>query len=131
MMNSSLQYLEIRETKNKGRGVFALKDFQPGDIIEECPVIVIPPRECDLLEKTILDNYYFEWESELDGAIVLGYGSIYNHSFDANATFDRDFKNRLMVFTAVKPIKIGEEILTNYNGDPADHTPIDWIETKD
>ncbi|KKR69950.1 MAG: hypothetical protein UU12_C0033G0001, partial [Candidatus Woesebacteria bacterium GW2011_GWA2_40_7b] len=34
------------------------------------------------------------------------------------------------VFRAIKPIKKGEEILVNYNGEPDDESEIDWFEVK-
>lgn len=33
-----------------------------------------------------------------------------------------------MVYTAIKPIKKGEEITVNYNGEPDDMTPIEWFD---
>jgi hypothetical protein len=37
---------EIRDTSTiKGRDVFALQDFQPGDVVEICPVTVF---ECQI-----------------------------------------------------------------------------------
>jgi len=35
-----------------------------------------------------------------------------------------------MVYRALRPIKKGEEITVNYNGEPDDKTPIDWFEVK-
>jgi SET domain-containing protein len=60
----------------------------------------------------------------------LGYGSIYNHSHSPNADWKQNFKTNSMVYRAIKPIKKGEEILVNYNGEPDDMTPIDWSDWK-
>ena len=35
-----------------------------------------------------------------------------------------------MVYKAIRPIKKGEEITINYNGEPNDPNPIDWFEVK-
>ena len=63
--------------------------------------------------------------------MVFGYGSIYNHSFDPNADWKQNFRTQSMVYRAIKPIKKGEEILVNYNGEPDDATPIDWFDVED
>ncbi|MCX6726491.1 MAG: SET domain-containing protein [Candidatus Shapirobacteria bacterium] len=119
--------IEIRRTPHNGRGVFALKDFTPGEIIENCPIINVTPVERKYCEKTILNYYIYPWRSTRSGSIVLGYGSIYNHSFDPNADWKQNFKTYSMVYKAIKPIKKGEEITVNYNGEPDDTTPIDWL----
>lgn len=124
IMNSNI---EIRTTKSKGRGVFALKDFKEGEIIENCPVIWLNSKDRKHCEKTILNYYVYPWRSTVTGSVVLGYGSIYNHSFDPNADWKQNFKTKNMVYRAIKPIKKGEEILINYNGEPDDQTPMDWI----
>jgi len=122
----------VRRTreKGKGRGVFALKDFKIGEIVESCPVINVTPSERKHLEKTILDFYIYPWRSTRSGSLVLGYGSIYNHSYSPNADWKQNFKTNSMVYRAIKPIKKGEEILVNYNSEPDDKTPIDWSDWK-
>lgn len=116
-----------RISKEKGRGVFALRDFEEGEVIEKCPVISITPTERKACQKTIFANYIYPWRSTRSGSLVLGYGSIYNHSFDPNADWKQNFKEGVMTYRAIKDIKKGEEILINYNGEPDDTTPIDWF----
>lgn len=123
----NVRTIEIRNTRNKGRGVFALKDFKEGEIIENCPVIWLTSKDRKHCEKTILNYYVYPWRSTVTGSVVLGYGSIYNHSFDPNADWKQNFKTKNMVYRAIKPIKKGEEILVNYNGEPDDQTPMDWV----
>lgn len=116
--------LYIKITEDKGRGVFANKDFSTGELIEVCPVIIIPANETKYIDQTIMYHYYFSWGEE-EGAIVLGYGSMYNHSYSPNARFEMDLKNKLALFYCIKPIKKDEEIMTNYNGNPKDKTHYD------
>lgn len=71
--------LEIRVPGIHGRGVFATRAFATGCTVERCPVVVVPAAERHLLDSTNLFNYYFHWEGNA-AAIVLGYGSLYNHS---------------------------------------------------
>lgn len=118
----------VKRIPGKGRGVFALKDFKEGEIVESCPVINVTPKERKSCEKTILANYIYPWRSTRSGSIVLGYGSLYNHSFTPNADWKQNFKTESMVYRAIKPIKKGEEINVNYNGEPDDTTQIDWFD---
>ncbi len=120
----------VRNTPKKGRGVFALRDFKEGEIIETCPVINITPKERKIVEKTIFSYYIYPWRSTQSGSLVLGYGSIYNHAYYPNADWKQNFKTNSMVYRAVKPIKKGEEITVNYNGEPDDQTQVDWFEVE-
>jgi len=119
--------IEVKKTKNRGRGVFALKNFKEGDLIEKAPVINVTPTERKHCEKTILAYYIYPWRSTRSGSVVLGYGSLYNHSFNPNADWKQNFKEGNMTYRALRNIKKGEEITVNYNGEPDDMTPVDWL----
>lgn len=121
------QNIIVKRTGKKGRGVFALKNFEIGEIIESCHVINITPRERKKCENTILAYYIYPWRSTRSGSVVLGFGSIYNHSFTPNADWKQNFRAKKMVYRSLKPIKKDEEITVNYNGEPDDQTPIDWF----
>jgi SET domain-containing protein len=125
------QNIIVKKTAKKGRGVFALRNFSEGEIIENCPVINITPKERKIVEKTIFNYYIYPWRSTRSGSLVLGYGSIYNHSFSPNADWKQNFKTNSMVYRAIKPIKKGDEITVNYNGEPDDNTPVDWFDVED
>jgi len=114
-------------SKKMGRGVFAIKDFGKDEIIEICPVLCLTPTERKHCEKTLLAYYIYPWRSTRGAAVVLGYGSIYNHSYSPNADWKQNFRDTTMVYRAIKPIKRGEEITINYNSEPDDLTPIDWF----
>jgi uncharacterized protein len=112
--------LYIAET-DFGRGVFTSIPIAEGDLIEVCPVIVIPKRELPIIHKTILHDYYFLWGNDLeDCAIALGNGSLYNHRLNPNANFILDLQNNTIDIEAIMPIEAGEEITLNYNGEPGD-----------
>lgn len=120
--------IEIKRiSARKGKGVFAMKNFKPGDLIEKAPVLKLTPTERKQAEKTEMLRYLYPWRSTRSAAVVWGYGSIYNHSFDPNADWKQNFRDNTMVYKAIKPIKKGEEILVNYNGEPDDKTPIEWF----
>lgn len=122
--------IELKRIPGKGRAVFATRDFKVGEIIESCPVIKLTPTERKHCEKTLLNYYIYPWKSTRSAAVVLGYGSILNHSFHPNADWKQNFKTDSMVYRAIEPIKKGEEITVNYNGEPDDQTPIDWFDAK-
>ena len=119
--------IEWRKIKGKGRGVFALKDFEKGEMIEECPVILLSDKEVALCEQTILDDYVYAWKSDEDGAIALGYGSLYNHSPKPNVEYDLMYKDKTIVYKAIESIKNGEEILLDYNWDSKEATVKKWF----
>lgn len=101
----------------KIRCLIAAKDLKKGEVIERCPVILVDIKDEHHLDAISIKEYYFEWNKKFD-AVALGYGSLYNHSYDANANFSLDYRNKMIVFKAVKDIKEGEEIFINYNGEP-------------
>jgi len=105
------------------RGMIATEEIRKGAVIERCPVIPIPITENSSLLQTELLNYYFEWTNS-HNAIVLGYGSLINHSFKPNAAYTYGYKNKVMIYYAIKFIKKGEEVFINYNGSPNDKTPL-------
>jgi uncharacterized protein len=120
--------IEIKRVPGKGRSIFATRNFKTGEIIESCPVLSLTPTERKQCEKTLLNHYIYPWRSTRSASVVLGYGSIINHSYNPNADWKQNFKTETMVYRAIKPIKKGEEITVNYNGEPDDQTPIDWFE---
>jgi uncharacterized protein len=122
--------LEVRESPGKGRGVFASRPFRKGQVIARDPVLVVSPENRQALHDSELGDYFFMWTGAADGCVALGYGSLYNHSYAPAATYGRDYRNRTMVFTALRDIAAGEEITINYNGDPADDSPL-WFDTRE
>jgi SET domain-containing protein len=121
-----MKNLLVKSTK-RGRGVFAKLNFKKGEIIEASPVIVLENSDRNFLDKTNLYNYYFWWgKDKKKAAIGLGYSSLYNHSFTPNAEYLKDLQKNTIIFKALRKIKKGEEILVNYNGNPADKSPL-WF----
>jgi SET domain-containing protein len=105
------------------RGMLASRAIKAGEVVERCPVVLVDAPEHEHLVRTVLANYYFDWDRR-HMAIVLGYGSLINHSFAPNAKYRYDYRNKYLVFVAVKPIAAEEEVTVNYNGDPGDLTPL-------
>ncbi len=47
-----MSLVTVKDAPGKGRGVFARKNLKKGEVIETCPVIVLPAEEIDALELT-------------------------------------------------------------------------------
>lgn len=113
-----------------GKGVFTSESIEPGTIIETAPVIVMSKEERILLDRTLLHNYIFEWGNEKDKCcMALGYVPVYNHSYKSNCEYEMDFEKDLISIKAVHPIKAGEELFINYNGEWNDSKPL-WFDAK-
>jgi SET domain-containing protein len=121
--------IHVKNISRKYRGVFASAKIKKGEVIEVCHVVVIPHKDRKLIDKTHLISYYFYWGSKNQPAIALGFGSLYNHSYHPNAEYDQNVKKRVIVFKAIKDIKKGEEIKTNYNGDHDNKDEV-WFKVK-
>ncbi len=50
----------------RGRGVFATRDFDVGDIIEVAPVVTFSDSEREHIDKTVFTNYWFSWKLDED-----------------------------------------------------------------
>ncbi len=109
----------IKETgTEKGRGAFAERDFRKGEVIEVAPVIVmyrpfakVPP---------VLQTFVFNWASlanlsQTAFAVVLGFGSMYNHANPANMSYAAKRDDKTIHYIAVTDIAKDEELTVNYN----------------
>ncbi|MFS0658100.1 SET domain-containing protein [Niallia alba] len=107
------------------RGVFATCDIEKGTLFHEAPVVPYPNDQHKYIEKTVLEDYVYEYGIN-HSAVVLGYGMLFNHSYEPNATYEINFDKHTFDYFAYKDIKAGEEILINYNGEVDDYEPL-WF----
>ncbi|MFO0661665.1 MAG: SET domain-containing protein [Polyangiaceae bacterium] len=120
--------LDIRETPNAGRGVFALELIPEGALIEECPVVELREDDVAVIKNTTLGDYYFTWGGTHDeGAIALGYASLFNHSATPNAMYVKKRPTLTIAFFAIRDIAAGEEITVSYHGGFGDRGPA-WFQ---
>ncbi len=86
---------------------------------------MVPIAQRSAVDTTVLFDYCYEW----DGAagLALGFGSLYNHSYEPNAHYRQHVDRGLVIVTALRAIAKGEEVTINYHGDPADQRPV-WYE---
>jgi len=116
-----MQDVEIKRSPIHGLGVFATADIPVHACFEICPLIYF---NRDLFDshmrfhsvEHILTDYIFTWEAG-QVALVLGYGSLYNHAAYPNAFWRlrTDKKNPAVELFAKKDIKAGEEIFIKYH----------------
>ncbi|OGK40376.1 hypothetical protein A2954_03170 [Candidatus Roizmanbacteria bacterium RIFCSPLOWO2_01_FULL_37_12] len=109
--------------KLKIRGLIATKNIRKNTFIERCPLILIETEKEVFLEKSDFKYYYFTYTNKFH-AIVLGYLSLVNHSFEPNCILVYDYKNKLISLKSIKNIKKGEEITYKYmDKDESQHNP--------
>lgn len=105
----------LKESPIHGLGVFATENIKEGEIIEVCYLI---DMEIDVSKPSeILERYRFNWpQGSTPQKLVLptGYGMIYNHSENPNASWRSNFDNGTFEFYAISDIEVGEEIFTWY-----------------
>jgi uncharacterized protein len=105
--------IEIKESPIHGLGVFCKEKIEKGEIIETCPFLVFPQTPQEKLP--FFGNYSFCFprdENWTNHALVLGYGSLYNHSENQNADWYTD--GNYYVFFSTRDIEVGEELFINY-----------------
>jgi hypothetical protein len=99
-----------------GHGIFATKSIPVATTLEECPFLRIKADEC----AGALDDYVFNLESEEENgesdyySLVLGWGSLFNHSDDHNTEYWHDTDRDLIVFHTVKAVAAGQQLFVNY-----------------
>lgn len=106
-------YWEIRSTKNKGRGVFALRDIKAGVVIGDYLGRVIHPNEEDSYEKKhgFYSMYYHNNASIFPDPKKNGI-HIINHSCAPNCWM-YTYKGHTLYF-AIRNIFKGEELTISY-----------------
>ena len=118
----------------KGRGVFAARAFTAGEVVEECPVVLLR-KPYEALHKE-LKTFVFHWEvpegAAATQALALGYGSLYNHANPANMRYETDGASLVLRLIAVRDIRPDEELTINYNAEGGGEASDEdwWFEEK-
>jgi SET domain-containing protein len=121
-----LQPLYVQEVPGRGRGVFTQRLIKAGEAVEVCTVLILTEQEVSRTEQTGLRNYSFDWPEPYSKAraFPLGFGMLYNHSYQPNARYFRNAESKTIIFVALQDIQPEEEIFVNYNGDPECTDPL-------
>lgn len=102
-----------------GRGVIATAGIAEGETIEVCPVLEVDEADAN----GVLLDYVVEAGDDSGGVVLmLGYGSLYNHSQDPNAEYVHEADDAY-AFIALREIGAGEEITISYSKE--------WWETRE
>lgn len=112
--------------------MFTSRPIKAGTVIEKAPVIVMSAEDRQLLDKTALYNYIFEWTpgNEKMCCMALGTIPVYNHSYASNCEYFMEYETAEMYIRTVRDIAAGEELTINYNGDWNDETKV-WFEVRE
>lgn len=112
-MKQQLNRAEIvlKKSQISGYGVFAAQNINENTLIEECHVLKV-----EKTVRSLMHYVFFNPSDENSYLLALGFGSIYNHSHQPNASFLYNAEDNLIHLTSTKLIKKGEEI-TIYYGD--------------
>jgi hypothetical protein len=107
-----------------GHGVFTKKKIPADTTLEECPFLRIKTDECT----GILDDYVFNVDDgdKKDSScyiLVLGWGSLFNHSNTHNVEYWHDTDRDLIVFHTVKDVPADRQLFVNYG--------TEWWDTRE
>lgn len=96
-------------------GVFSTHKIKKGEIVDVCPFLPFPQNSNEKIP--VFSNYTFCFprsENWTTHALVLGYGSYYNHSETPSIDWYTTKEDRTFVFFALEDIKVGQELFINY-----------------
>jgi uncharacterized protein len=129
-LNYILSALFVKKIKTRGRGVFTREAIGENTIIEVAPVIVLSGEDRRHIDQTLLHDYIFEWgPTQTQCCMALGYVPLYNHSYNSNCEYEMNFLKEIITVKTIRPVKAGEELFINYNGDWNDAKPV-WFDVK-
>jgi uncharacterized protein len=101
--------IRIGETEH-GRGVIATAEIAAGETIEVAPILELGEGDASGL----LDDYTVSLGDDLPGvALLLGYGSLYNHADEPNAEYVT-VADDAYAFVALRDIEAGEQVTISY-----------------
>lgn len=107
--------IEVRESPNKGLGVFATDTIQEGEILEDCAVVHLGDQ---LSSDDDFADYRFNYPKGVNSkkrVLALGMGGIFNHSDDNNANWiNHPYIENVFRFVATRDIAPDEEVCTYY-----------------
>jgi hypothetical protein len=116
--------LRLQTFKEKGRGLVAVQDHAPEELIERAPVFVVPADRfrviCDpksslgpLKARMVIWKKDDKTGQDI-ACIAFGLLSFCNHDENPNASFQRDYETKTLALIATRAIAAGEEITVKY-----------------
>ncbi|CAA6822550.1 MAG: Phytanoyl-CoA dioxygenase [uncultured Thiotrichaceae bacterium] len=109
--------VEVRESPDKGFGVFAIEDISVGEVIEDCRVQHLGE---ELSTSDAFSDYRFNYPKGVGSkkrVLAMGLGGVFNHADENNAYWiNHPFLDNVFRYMANRNIKAGEEVCTSYGG---------------
>lgn len=105
----------VSKSNIHGYGIFANSVIYSGEIIEECPILDLGIPKGQISD--VLIDYRFNWPQGLEWdkqVVAWGWGSLYNHSNNPNASWRSNLEKNTFEFFAVRDINPDDEILVYY-----------------
>jgi hypothetical protein len=99
-----------------GRGVFASVAMGPDEVVEVCPVLVVPAADMDALNETALRDHWYGWGDDGDAAVAMGHGSFYNHADEPTCSYEVHDVLDALVIRTLRAVEAGEELTIDYTG---------------
>lgn len=112
-MVTNRSMIEIKNTKDKGRGIFASTLIREGELISKSPCI--PISIFDMTPDSKLWKYVFNYTNKIK-LLSLDYTSLMNHDENPNVGYQVISQTEIE-FVALKDISEGEELTINYGYD--------------
>lgn len=108
----------IKETKQYGRGLYAVHPIKQNYVIETCELLVLTGIDTIQVSKTVLQFYTFKFNERQD-CLVLGNGELFNHSNGPNVGYRLIGRHdrRVMQFYALRNIETDEQLFIDYEAD--------------
>jgi SET domain-containing protein len=109
----------ISKSTVHGYGIFANQIIDANEIIEECPIYDLKIKKGEM--SPLMNDYRFNWPQGMGSewekqVLAWGYGSLYNHSENANAYWRSNLENETFEFVSNRRIEKDEEIFVWYGG---------------
>ena len=115
---STQKTTNVRASAIEGRGLFATRSLEPGELVGEYHLLMLSAAETQQIKKTVIHHYVFDAGIDSNGeqltALALGEISFCNHSTSANADFKLDKEAKTVCLIARHMIKRDDEILIDY-----------------
>ena len=105
----------LKDSPLHNLGDFSSQKIEKGEVIDICPFLSFPQSSKEKIP--VFSNYAFCYprsENWTTHALVMGYGSYYNHSETPSVDWNTNEDDRTFVFFALRDINEGEELFINY-----------------
>ena len=105
----------LKDSPLHNLGVFSSQKIEKGEVIDICPFLSFPQSSKEKIP--VFSNYAFCYprsENWTTHALVLGYGSYYNHSETPSVDWNTNEDDRTFIFFTLRDIDEGEELFINY-----------------